>query len=58
MSQKRPPLDAAADWIFGAAVDCSPKGGRFSPTYLGNFLLAHDSRDYCAHLGAFKLKID
>ena len=22
-------LDAAADWIFGAAVDCSPKGGRF-----------------------------
>ena len=26
--------------------------------YLDNFLLAHDSRDYCAHLGAFKLKID
>ena len=25
--------------------------------YFGNFLLAHDSRDYGAHLGAFKLKI-
>ena len=50
MSQKRLFLDAAADRIFGAAADCRP-------TYLGNFLLAHDSRDYCAHLGAFKLKI-
>ena len=29
VSQKRLFLDAAADWIFGAAVDCSPKGGRF-----------------------------
>ena len=48
MSQKRPPLDAAADWIFGAAVDVVLKADVFY-LYLGNFLLAHDSRDYCAH---------
>ena len=58
MSKKSLFLDANADWILGAAANSSPKSGRFRLTYLDNFPLAHDSRDYGAHLGAFLLKID
>ena len=53
-----PPLDAAVDWIFGAAADCGPKGGRFWPTVEFIWVISLLFPDYCAHLGAFKLKID
>ena len=51
-------LDAGADWIFGAAADCSPKGRCFRLNYFFWVIsFWHMIAETCAHLGAFKLKI-